>query len=394
MPQEITASEQRLKDVFSDTYLFNIPVYQRPYAWRTEQASELLEDLLNAMRTDPTAPYFLGSIVLVKDADDPRSAVVDGQQRLTTLAILLCLLRDSAETDRQRDALDEFVRQAGNPYRGTEDRFRLSLRERDQQFFDRNIQTPRGTTPFLAMDPSTFTDTQQLIFNNVRILRDELAELDSDDLEKFSHFVVQHCYLVVVTATDRNSAYRIFSVMNARGLDLSPTDILKAEIIGTIQATQTSDYARKWEDIEESLGRDRFRDLFTHIRMIRLKSKLRSTLQADYENRILSTITGAPFIDDVLEPYSGVYERLVTASHVSEQDANRINTYLRHLGRLDNFDWLPPAMEFVSRGHTKWGIGVMLYERLGTLGVWTIHLAEERQPTDQSIRGCVAVDRA
>ena len=353
MPLEITATEQKLKNVFSDAYLFDIPVYQRPYAWTTEQASELLDDLTNAMNADPEAPYFLGSIVLVKDGHDSRSAVVDGQQRLTTLAMLLCILRDLATTDGQAEALDEFVRQAGNPFRGTEDRFRLRLRERDQQFFDRRVQDRNGTTSLLAMDPSGLTDTQQLMFGNIKALKTEIENLDATEREAFSRFVVQHCYLVVVTATDRNSAYRIFSVMNDRGLDLRPTDILKAEIIGTITQSRKTDYARKWEDTEESLGRDRFRDLFAHIRMIRLKSKLRSTLQADFENKILTKVSGAAFIDDVLEPYASVYSKLVTSSYVSERDANPVNSHLRHLGRLDNFDWLPPAMEFFLRAGDK-----------------------------------------
>ena len=64
--QVIKATEQNLIAVFGDSYLFRIPPYQRPYAWTTEQVDELLDDLLNAHKRDPKAPYFLGSVVLIK----------------------------------------------------------------------------------------------------------------------------------------------------------------------------------------------------------------------------------------------------------------------------------------------------------------------------------------
>ena len=92
MPARITATEQHLGKVFSDDYFFEIPLYQRPYAWTTDHVDELLDDLLDAMRRDSESPYFLGSIVLIKDEDNPKSEVVDGQQRLTTLTMLLCVL--------------------------------------------------------------------------------------------------------------------------------------------------------------------------------------------------------------------------------------------------------------------------------------------------------------
>ena len=72
MPEIIKASEQNLNAVFSDAYLLEIPLYQRPYAWTMEQVDELLDDLLSAMDRDAQSPYFLGSIVLIKNEGDSR----------------------------------------------------------------------------------------------------------------------------------------------------------------------------------------------------------------------------------------------------------------------------------------------------------------------------------
>lgn len=88
-------------------------------------------------------------------------------------------------------------------------------------------------------------------------------------------YIAQRCYLVIVAASDQDSAFRIFAVMNSRGLDLSPADVLKAEIIGALSSDKQEAYTQKWEDIEDELGRSRFAELFGHIRMIHRKQKCR-----------------------------------------------------------------------------------------------------------------------
>jgi uncharacterized protein with ParB-like and HNH nuclease domain len=75
-----------------------------------------------------------------------------------------------------------------------------------------------------------------------------------------------------------DSAYRIFSVLNDRGLDLSHSDILKSEIIGRIPKDQQEQYNRCWEDTEVMLGRNNFQGLFSHIRMIHLKAKQKDSV--------------------------------------------------------------------------------------------------------------------
>lgn len=91
--KKLEAHEVQLSKVFSSDYEFAIPDYQRPYTWGTEQATQLLDDLYDAVDRNPDEPYFLGSVVLVKDANVPQAEVIDGQQRLTTLTILLSVLR-------------------------------------------------------------------------------------------------------------------------------------------------------------------------------------------------------------------------------------------------------------------------------------------------------------
>ena len=87
--------------------------------------------------------------------------------------------------------------------------------------------------------------------------------------------------------------------------------------------------------------------------MVRVKSKLRRTLQSDFRDHVLKEVSGIEFIDQLLEPYADVYQTVRDASYQSTHDAEEVNLYLQHLGRLDNFDWIPPAMAFFRRneGH-------------------------------------------
>ena len=350
---DITASEKNLNSVFSDAHLFEIPSYQRPYSWDTEQVGALLSDLLDAMERDDETPYFLGSIVLIKEDDSSKSEVVDGQQRLTTLSILFCVLRELSTAPDAQTLLDGFVREAGNRFRGTQDRFRLSLRRRDQDFFQENVQVVGSLVQFLEKEKNSYSDVERRIFENAKHLNDKLGELNEEDRERLARYITQHCYLVVVATSDKNSAYRIFSVMNDRGLDLSPTDILKADVVGAISpGDEEREYSDKWEHIEEELGRDGFRSVFGHLRMIYLKEKQRGTLQEEIQGSLLKDITtekARKFVDEILEPYANVYGVVSGASYESSEDAQAINKYLRHLARLDNSDWIPPAMAFFHR---------------------------------------------
>ena len=145
MSDTLTAKEQSLAQIFSDEYVFTIPSYQRPYSWGEDQAQELLDDLSSAVAVAPddlndAQPYFLGSIVLIKAKASPEATVVDGQQRLTTLTLLLSALRESISNAQMQSDVTSCIYEKGNLARGTKPRYRLSLRERDREFFKDNVQ--------------------------------------------------------------------------------------------------------------------------------------------------------------------------------------------------------------------------------------------------------------
>ena len=107
-------------------------------------------------------------------------------------------------------------------------------------------------------------------------------------LQKFVLSLMEKCYLVIVSTPMESSAFRIFKVMNDRGLDLQATDIIKADVIGKISdVKEREEYSKKWEDIEELLDRKRFNNLFSYIRMIFIKQKQEKSLQDEFRDIVM-----------------------------------------------------------------------------------------------------------
>lgn len=346
----IEASEKPLVDIFCDKYVFRIPTYQRPYAWTTEQTGELLDDIRTACGTsekpEDQSPYFLGSVVLIKDPQRPLADVVDGQQRLTTLTILLAVLRDLADT-QMKPFVHKYVCQTGDPIQGTPDVYRLTLRSRDAEFFRTAVQDERATDSL--PDVRSLQDAKARIVENASFLREKLSALSADERRRLTVYVANRCFLVVVAASDEESAFRIFSVLNSRGLDLSAADILKADIIGKIPMEKQDSYTAIWEDCEDELGRERFSDLFGHIRMIHRKQKMQGTLVAEFREHVTTAKQPIMFIEKELVPYSDAFQVITDKTFQSYQDAGEINRQLVHLSRLDNVDWQPPALEVIAK---------------------------------------------
>ena len=349
----IHASEQPLDKVFSTDYSFAIPNYQRPYSWKTDQVGDLLDDLTYfAFQEDDfekLKPYFLGSIVLIK-GDAPAAKVVDGQQRLTTLTILFAALRELLP-DLKGD-INELIYERGSQLTGRPNRVRVSLRERDQQFFEEYIQR-EDRLDRLSTD-MILPDSRANIRDNAFYLKKKLEDgYTEDKLRRLAKYLVQKCYLVVVSTSDEESAYRVFSVLNDRGMQLSHADILKAEIIGAITKAEQKTYTEKWENIEEELGVDSFKALFAHIRMINRKVKAKDTILKEIRDYIKPTEHPTGFIDQELIPYAEAFDDIKNAAFESASNAEIINEYLRWLNKLDNEDWRPAAISFLAKwGHT------------------------------------------
>lgn len=346
---KIHAAEQPLNQIFSPQFEFSIPDYQRPYAWGGEQTNQLLSDIMEAQQRNPEEPYFLGSLVLVKVEGNPKADVIDGQQRLTTLSILLAVLRELSENPQVRSEMHEYIVEPGKITSGILSNPRLHLRARDRDFFTSHIQEQgKMRELFDVPDIQLKTDAQKAIRDNTKLLYDRLVVLSEEQRMALIMMLTLRTFLVMVSTEDLDSAHRIFSVMNARGLDLSAADIFKAELIGRVPENVRGGYAEKWEVAEVDLGRDGFSDLFQHIRMIMTKVRGRQEILKEFREQVLdpylNKASAATFVDEVLLPYAYAYETVIDRSYQSSGSADRINKWLARFAQLDNQDWVPPVL--------------------------------------------------
>ena len=173
----ISAHEVAVSKVFSSDYQFSIPDYQRPYAWGREQTLQLIADLADALDRDTTEDYFLGSVVLVKADKEAAADVIDGQQRLTTVTILLSLLRELTTDGGMKSAFEQMIYEPGNALQELEARPRLDLRARDRAFFAHYVQGGLFAELFAVPDGALTTDAQRNIRDNARAMHADLGRV-------------------------------------------------------------------------------------------------------------------------------------------------------------------------------------------------------------------------
>jgi len=359
MAKTLEAHDKLIREIFEGSYQFEIPDYQRPYAWTTEQAGELFDDLVSAMQdaraNGATSQYFLGSIVLIKNDRDPKAMVVDGQQRLTTLTILFAALRaawEAANYPPGVKSVTPFLYEEGDEMLGKATGYRFTAREEDATFFRQYIQEPGGIAQLVA-STDKLKDSRLRYRENATLLLKKAKALSPDDLNALWKFLANDCSLVVISTPDLEAAYRIFSVLNNRGLDLAPIDIIKAEVLGSIRRIGGEDkaraYSKKWSEIESQLGRDAFGDLFGHIRTIYAKQKQRATLVKEFQEHVTEYKAPIDLVDKVIKPYAEVWDFVRDANFEATEHAETINEYLSWLNRVDFKDWVPPALVYFKR---------------------------------------------
>lgn len=374
MSKKISGSEYPISKIFSSEFDYVIPSYQRPYAWTTEEASELFDDLFDFYKQEKDEGYFLGSIVLIKEEIKPNAEVIDGQQRLTTLTILLAALTSFFEGELRID-YSGYIREPGKQSQGLAPKPRLALRERDRTFFSYYVQDLHFDE-LIGLDPQTLTnEAQKNIYNNSILLLDKLKETfdgDVNALSEFGAFIIQRCYLVAVSTPSQKSAFRVFSVMNSRGLDLLPTDIIKADVIGKIASEKDKKiYNKRWEEMEIQAGRNGFNDLFSHIRMIFAKFKPKKAILDEFRAHVIPQAKSPEdLIENILEPFTDAFMTAKKCQYVSTENAQDINSLLKWLNRIDNSDWLPSTILFLTQKSNDSEYVIWFFRKLERLAAY------------------------
>jgi hypothetical protein len=234
---------------------YSIDYYQREYRWERKQAIELVEDLTSRFLEDHVPAherkavegyghYFLGSVIVSQK--DAVKYIVDGQQRLTTLTLLLILLNNL-----QRERTDQVpIRDLIFSERYGKKSFNIDVEERveamEALFEGRDFDTD-GKSEAVANIVARFEDIEEAF----------PEELTETSLPYFIDWIVDNVHLVEITAFSDDDAYTIFETMNDRGLSLSPTDMLKGYVLSNINDAKKRVAANElWKERIQALASD------------------------------------------------------------------------------------------------------------------------------------------
>lgn len=266
---KITVDQRTVRDLFSDKRSdFLIPDYQRPYAWGEEECLTLWEDLFSfalpengAREFNRDDEYYLGPIVTFKN-ESGQLEIIDGQQRLTTLLLLLRAFYKRSEEmrDDKSKSMREMIEQClwkTNEF-GRPDKTELKI--------DSQVATDDSKGEFLQIlesgeAPRSFTSKYAI---NYRFFSDKI-----DDFIKIypSYFpflparILNNCIVLPIEAENQDTALRIFSTLNDRGMPLADADIFKAQFYKKYKAEgKKGDFIVRWKELEQ-LSSDTFRSL-------------------------------------------------------------------------------------------------------------------------------------
>lgn len=235
-------SSLTIKQLFGNTdSLYQIPRYQRPYSWGDDQLDKLWTDLIEAKENDPN--YFLGSVITAKPEDSTSYLdIVDGQQRLTTLTILLCVFRD-LYPDINQDilnsdpfAIDNKVINSSIKFNDRFERLRLRTHSNHQSDFE-NIILNNNTISLkkpLKKDLRKEEPSYKFI-NTAYFFKTKLIEIGEEEAGGLINYLFNSVKIIRIDCQSVAFAIKLFQVLNDRGLDLSNSDLIKSFLIGKIQ---------------------------------------------------------------------------------------------------------------------------------------------------------------
>jgi Protein of unknown function DUF262/Protein of unknown function (DUF1524) len=272
----LNTDTEDLKELLSNGKTYSVPPYQRDYSWRAEHWEDLWEDLMTVEATKED--HYMGALVL-ESGERKQFRVIDGQQRMATLSILILACVDYlvslAKGGIDSDANNERASLLESSYLGAKDPKslritpKLQLNANDDDFFQLNLaqrKAPPGGVRGLS-------DSERLLWECFLFFKRKLndkfsADKKGDAVAEFvSETVTERLMFISVRVQDQLSAYTVFETLNARGLELTETDLLKNYLLSLadrLSKSQMDPVLKKWARITARVGTARFPEFLRH----------------------------------------------------------------------------------------------------------------------------------
>lgn len=239
-----TPASVTVKQLFNNAdSLYQIPRYQRPYKWADEQIDKLWDDLTEAYENQ-TESYFLGSVITAAPKDTSSYLdIVDGQQRITTLMILFCVVRDLFKnlnrTPANPDPSNITIKTIKSSILADDEFNRLKLYTHFQHQTDFETLIIGSDTSLIEKPKKKYVEMDEepkyKFLNTAAMFREKLTKKGEEYVGKFINYLFNSVRLIRIDCTSKEFAIKLFQVLNDRGLDLTNADLIKSYLIQKIE---------------------------------------------------------------------------------------------------------------------------------------------------------------
>jgi hypothetical protein len=320
---------------------YRIPPFQRDYSWSEEEWEDLWLDIVSTLVPDGEPAHYMGYLVL-QSQDDKGFDVIDGQQRLTTLSLIVLatlknlqrLIDAGKDPDRTRQRLEQ-LRQT---YVGYLDpvtlvpRAKLTLNRNNDNYYQTYLIPLVAQLPQRGFRASEHSLRKAFLWFDKRLADYVRKAGESDEGRVLAQFVDQmsdKLFFTVITVTDELNAYRVFETLNARGVRLSATDLLKNYLFSVLHRHQEHEYELKkledrWEVMVGRLGSESFPDFLR----VHWNSRYSFVRQAELFKTIRGRVTSREQVfallramDEDIDTYLGLSQPETSSWSRSAKDA-------------------------------------------------------------------------
>jgi hypothetical protein len=275
MAMNFDTSNRTFRQLLGNGLKFRVPPFQRDYSWTEDEWDDLWQDVVDMCEPEGDPAHYMGYLVL-QSSDNKRFDIIDGQQRLTTISLMiLAMLKRLKEfADAGLDAENNMKRkeQLQNSYIGFLDpvtlvsQSKLELNRHNNRFYQ-NYLIPLGCIPQRGLNASEHQLRKAFLWYGERIekMYSNKQPDSGKNLTVFLDTLVDKLFFTVITVTDELNAFKVFETLNARGVRLSAADLLKNHLFSLISTHNVNETELKaledtWENIVSLLGNESFQD--------------------------------------------------------------------------------------------------------------------------------------
>ncbi|WP_372755277.1 DUF262 domain-containing protein [Labilibaculum sp.] len=331
------AEEKDLSSIFADNHIYEIPKYQRPYSWNEDNVSELINDVADAFESNLTE-YFIGSIITIEKGKKIYD-IVDGQQRLTTLTLIFAALRNLIVNETAKAEIQKKILPI-NALTDEPEQPRLKVRQKEHLFFYEHILLGKQLDKEHILG-----EIEQKFIVNLATIENYFKEKDETYLKKYANYLLQNVYVVFVNTDSFESAYRLFNVLNARGLSLSNGDLLKNQLFGIASSElEQSKVEHYWNQLEEIIKIKNLDSFLGHYRTALKSTKSKKDLYQEYVDYLKENNISAEEFCKNLVTSSKNYNKLKNNAF----DDNKTKKLVQSLFNVSYDEWIPAVLAYMN----------------------------------------------